>query len=275
MGQPLDIKAVRIAGVDDIRRAAVALNQIVQARVSMQLALAHDVADRNTPVDEEGEILADTVFRVSSRQQEWWNRSLIALDSPLVAACRYESDPFWVNADGFRAMHPNAQLDRIDLSDFERRSMTRAAIVAPVHLPFGQIGAASLHPLDPNRTDLSAEFADFADEFSILATIFIRSYVKCTCGSREIPSWTRLTKRELECLRWVSLGKTDDEISMILARSRATIRFHLHNASMKFGAVNRGQLLFRAGLLGYINTRVRRPAPCEFKKADGEPKLAK
>jgi hypothetical protein len=36
---------------------------------------------------------------------------------------------------------------------------------------------------------------------------------------------------------------------------------------MKFGAVNRGQLLFRAGLLGYINTRVHRPAPCEFKKS--------
>ena len=61
-----------------------------------------------------------------------------------------------------------------------------------------------------------------------------------------------LSKREVECLRWAAVGKTDFEISMIMLRSRATVRFHIHNASVKLSAVNRSQTLFKATQLGYI-----------------------
>ncbi len=248
-----DVETVRIAGLDDISRAAEALYGIVRSRVEMRIAITHNIADRSTPVDEQGRLLAETVFPPSQSKDAWWRRGNVALDSPLVAACRYEADPFWVNADGFRPKRPNRALDCIDLDDFERRAMTRAAIVAPVHLPFGQIGAASLHPTDPDHTDLSREFDSFANEFSFLAAVFIRSYAKCVSAPKEIPAWTKVTRRELQCIHWVSLGKTDDEISVILNRSRATVRFHLHNAAVKFGAVNRSQLLLRAGQLGYIS----------------------
>jgi LuxR family quorum-sensing system transcriptional regulator CciR len=252
-----DVATVRIAGAADISRAAQALYGIVRSRVEMRIAITHNIADRSTPVDEHGRLLAETAFPSNPSKDAWWRRANVALDSPLVAACRYEADPFWVNADGFRSKRPNQALDRIDLDDFERRALTRAAIVAPVHLPFGQIGAASLHPTDQDKTDLTREFESFADEFSFLAAVFIRSYAKCVCVPKEIPAWVKLTKRELQCIHWVSLGKTDDEISVILNRSRATVRFHLHNAAVKFGAVNRSQLLLRAGQLGYISHQQR------------------
>ena len=64
----------------------------------------------------------------------------------------------------------------------------------------------------------------------------------------------KLSKREIECLRWAAAGKTDSEIGMILSRSSATIRFHLHNAALKLDAVNRSQTVFKAGQLGYLGS---------------------
>jgi len=40
---------------------------------------------------------------------------------------------------------------------------------------------------------------------------------------------------------------------MIMSRSRATVRFHIHNASVKLDAVNRSQTVFKAAHLGYIS----------------------
>ena len=37
-----------------------------------------------------------------------------------------------------------------------------------------------------------------------------------------------------------------------MARSRATVRFHIHNAATKLDAVNRSQTVFKAAQLGYI-----------------------
>lgn len=48
-----------------------------------------------------------------------------------------------------------------------------------------------------------------------------------------------LTTKELDCLRWVSLGKTAWETATIIGRSRRTVEFHLLNAMRKLGAVNK------------------------------------
>jgi DNA-binding CsgD family transcriptional regulator len=72
------------------------------------------------------------------------------------------------------------------------------------------------------------------------------------CRAQRLPAASRLSKREVECLRWAAIGKTDFEISAIIERSRATVRFHIHNASIKLDAVNRSQTVFKAAQLGYI-----------------------
>jgi hypothetical protein len=54
-------------------------------------------------------------------------------------------------------------LSAIDLANFEARAMTRAAIVVPVHLPFGQIGAVSFNPVDPSIDDLEQLFLTHGD----------------------------------------------------------------------------------------------------------------
>lgn len=218
----------------------------------MRAAPAHNIADKRTPIDAEGNILARDVFGWTERNA-WWRNSRIALDSPMASACRFESEPFWVNAGGFRTRQPNHYLSAIDLTNFEARAMTRAAIVVPVHLPFGQIGAVSFNPLDPELTDLDALFLRHGDALGLCARTFISGYAQTMGSIQALPSGTRLSKREVECLRWASIGKTDAEISMIMNRSRATVRFHIYNASVKLNAVNRSQTVFKASQLGYIS----------------------
>lgn len=246
------IDAVRISDPADIRRAAEALNAIALEH-GMRVAPAHDIAGKRTPVDAEGHNLAEEVFGWRDEARVWWRNSRIALDSPLTTACRFESEPFWVNAQGFRTRQPNSYLHSIDLSNFEQRAMTWAAIGVPVHLPFGQIGAVSFNPIDRSKTDLSEEFLAFSDAFGVYARTFIATYVSAVGSHQALPPETRLSKREVECLRWAAIGKTDLEISMIMARSRATVRFHIHNAATKLNAVNRSQTVFKALQLGYIS----------------------
>jgi LuxR family transcriptional regulator, quorum-sensing system regulator CciR len=248
-----NVDAVRIDGPQDVRRAAEALQRIITSIADMRVAPAHDIADKRTPVDAEGNILARDVFGWNAEDKVWWKNSRIALDSPITSACRFESEPFWVNAQGFRTRQPNPYLEAIKIDNFEARAMTKAAIVVPVHLPFGQIGAVSFNALDRETTDLQQEYLAYGDAFGLYARTFISSYVHAMGGIQRLPPGSRLSKREVECLRWAAIGKTDMEISMIMSRSRATVRFHIHNASVKLDAVNRSQTVFKAAQLGYIS----------------------
>ncbi len=245
------IDLVRISGPHDVRRAAEAFHAVALAE-GVRAAPAHDIADKRTPCDLDGNILALDVFGWSD-EKAWWRNTRIALNSPLTSACRFESEPFWVSAKGFYTRQPNNYLKSIDLTNFESRAMTRAVIVVPVHLPFGQIGAVSFNPLDPAMTELDEMFLRLGDAFGVYSRTFIASYVHAMGTMQALPPGSRLSKREVECLRWAAIGKTDLEISLIMGRSRATVRFHIHNASTKLNAVNRSQTLFKASQLGYIS----------------------
>jgi DNA-binding CsgD family transcriptional regulator len=244
---------IRISSPKDVRPAALRLMDMVREMIGFRLAMCHNIAVSQPMVDADGNVLASTVFGWTNEETErWWCVPRLALESPLPTACRYESEPFWCNAQGFRTSTPNPMLAALDLADFERRSLTVAAIVVPVHLPFGQIGAASLLPTDRSQVDLSREFAAHGDALGLLIRTFIASYTRVMCRQERVPVGPMLSKREVQCLRWAAVGKTDSEIGMIMLRSHATIRFHMHNAAVKLSAVNRSQALFKATQLGYI-----------------------
>ena len=248
-----DLDDVRFSSPQGVRHAAERLRDIVHEMVGFRVAVCHNIAVSQPMVDGQGEVLATSVFGWTNDEDDrWWRVPRLALDSPLPTACRYESEPFWCNADGFRTPCPNPMLAALDLSNFERRGLTPAAIMVPVHLPFGQIGAASYVPRDRAHVDVSAEFEQHGDALGLLTRTFVASYTRVMCRQERVPVGPILSKREVECLRWAAVGKTDFEISMIMLRSRATVRFHIHNASVKLCAVNRSQTLFKATQLGYI-----------------------
>lgn len=242
---------VRITRQQDITRAARFLRDIA-AGFGLRVACAHDLSDKCTPLDTNGRPLAHEVFGWDEGEDVWWRNSRIALQSPITTACRIETEPFWVNAEGFYTRTPNPYLASIDLENFELRALTKAAIVVPVHMAFGQIGVVCLAPSDPACTDLADTYAAHGDLLAIYSRMFVSTYVKLVRETRGLPIDALLSKREIECLRWAALGKTDMEIGDIISRSRATVRFHIHNASLKLNAVNRCQTLFKAAQLGYI-----------------------
>jgi len=241
-----------IRSLDDIRPAAEALHEMVMALARLRTAPCANIASKEPMVDAHGAVLALDVFGWTDPGPRWWENARLALTSPLTIACRYESEPFWCNEHGIHLRQQNAHIAALDVADFCKRAMTEAAIVVPIHLPFGEIAAVSFNPKEPERTDLSAEFAQHADTLEHWARRFICSYVKVRAKHRWIASDVRLSKREVQCLRWASLGKTDEEIARILGRSCATIRFHIHNAAIKLNAVNRSQTVFKASQLGYL-----------------------
>ncbi len=62
-----------------------------------------------------------------------------------------------------------------------------------------------------------------------------------------------LTSREIECLKWVALGKTSWEISLILGISSRTADFHVQNAMAKLDATSRQQAIYNAMSLGVLS----------------------
>jgi LuxR family transcriptional regulator, quorum-sensing system regulator CinR len=61
-----------------------------------------------------------------------------------------------------------------------------------------------------------------------------------------------LTSRELECLRWIALGKDTSEIAVILDISPHTARDYLKSARFKLDAVSSAQAVTKAVKLGLL-----------------------
>jgi DNA-binding CsgD family transcriptional regulator len=247
-----DIARVSVRTMSDIRPASEALRDMVERNApTFRIAITDNICSKRPMVDDEGNTLSSEVFGFVSDEERQWSEHRVALSSPLLRACRYESEPFWANEEGFRTQQPNPYLDGIDLSNFDKRAMCHAAVVIPVHLPFGQIGVAVIGSAR-NQSDLSEVYENFADEWGVWVHRFLAGYVKLMRTRKWLPMDCQLTKREVECLRWAAVGKTDKEISLILARSHATVRFHIQNAGEKLDAVNRSQTIFKAAQLGYL-----------------------
>ena len=245
------LESVSIRGKPDVLDAAIAFDRIARNR-GMRITMWHDISSQEPMVDADGQALNSRVFGCDAQDGALWEDYDKALRSQLIRACRVESEPFWVNRDGFRTRWQNEFLAEIDLEDFEARSLVKAAIVVPLHLPFGQIAAVVFTSLDQSREDLSGEFAQYGQMLSDLARRFVAGYVNAMRDNPYLPTENVLTSREIQCLRWAAFGKTDFEISMILECSHATVRYHIKRTCDKLGAVNRAQSIFRACQLGYI-----------------------
>ncbi|WP_225009856.1 helix-turn-helix transcriptional regulator [Novosphingobium percolationis] len=254
---PCDLSAlvdsVTVTGIESIAGAAAALCRFA-AEHDLRAALCADVAVYEPMVDADGRVLAADTFGWLGEHERWWQDHHLALRSPLPRACRYEAEPFWCNSDGFHTLTPNAYLDDIELGDFfDLRFRAPAAIIVPVHLPFAQVSANCFVPMDRSMSDLSAPFARLGATLGAVTRRFVASYVATMrAQKRRIPGNCDLTKREVECLRWAAIGKTDREVSMIVGISHATVRYHLQRAAEKLESVNRTQTIFKAGQLGFL-----------------------
>ena len=63
----------------------------------------------------------------------------------------------------------------------------------------------------------------------------------------------KLTARELQCLRWIAMGKTDDQIAELLKIGKWTVVSHVKSAKYKLGTPNRASAVAMAVSLGLFD----------------------
>lgn len=220
-------------------------------RLGLRLMVWDDLSRLAPMLDASGAQLNTAVFGWDEYALAPWQCLERALHNPVLRACRMESEPFVIDSKGVRTLWDDDGPGAVRDADFAARTGLAAAIVVPVHLPFGQIGAAVLSAGDPG-TDLDDVFAALPDALAPAIRRFVRGFVNVCHDARYRPPACQLSPREIECLSWIAQGKTDYEISIILGCSHAGVRYHITRACERLDAVNRAQSVFRASQLGYI-----------------------
>lgn len=247
------IEAVSIGAREDIADAAAAL-ALAARREGLRIMLWHDLATFEPMVDAEGDPLNTGAFGWHEQDLGAWQCRDGMLRSPLVRALRVESDTFWADRRGIHTRLNNRVIGQIACADIEAETCAKAAILVPVHQAFGQVGGAILTSIDPSQEDLSSACERVAETLAPAIARFVHGYVMVSRDERYLPDDCMLTSREIDCLNWIALGKTDFEIGIILGCSHAGVRYHVTRACAKLGAVNRAQSVFRAAQLGLLGS---------------------
>lgn len=183
-----------------------------------------------------------------------WQDDRLALHCPVTRRCGRSMDAFLWDAD------PDSETWRGEALGAAQRDTLAAyrdcadgAVTVPVHRPGGKTGYVSWFGHDPAA--LRRRHRDTWRETWLISHAFIARADALESAARKRDAQAAadtLSPRELECLSWVARGKTDEEIGLILGRSRETVHFHLGKAMKKLQASNRSHAVAIACTLGLI-----------------------
>lgn len=212
------------------------------------VAASADISSPEPMLGQDGKPLAETTFEWLDSSLRYWRDRAFALRAPFILAARYTAEPFFYHQGRFASWRPLPRLEAIEVAEAARAFGVEAAIICPAYLTGGVIGAvvwASSEPL----ADLPTLYATRSDELHGAALRLVSAY-RDGLGDDAPP--VRLTKREIQCLKWAAAGKTDADIAQIIGISGPTVRFHVQNAALKLRVAGRAQAIHRAAGLGYI-----------------------
>ena len=174
---------------------------------------------------------------------------------PIGRACRVAIAPF-----AWRAAEIGAAEIAWDhhLQSFWRRAAEQGivgGVTVPVHMPLSRVGAVGWLAIGRD-VDLDAILAAHSSELWLAAHLFMDHVYRERPDTTTLLPNAPLTERELECLTWVALGKTDVEIGELIGRSPSTARFHVEGAVEKLGVNNRTRAAAVACQMGMIRAFV-------------------
>lgn len=213
------------------------------------IAAQADLGDPEPMSDETGRPYAETAFRWIDPGHAYWRDRKLALQVPFLTAARLVAEPFFYCAGRLATWRPSALLDGVDCRAVGK-SFAGEAIVAPVHLPRGIVGAVVW--CAGGAVGVESVFATHAEHMAAVALRLVAAHNEARGRPRNATIPQKLTRREVQCLRWAAAGKTDSEIGIILDLSHSTVRFHLRNAAAKLGATGRAQSIQLAAGLGFV-----------------------
>ncbi|TFF36442.1 LuxR family transcriptional regulator [Pseudomonas sp. RIT623] len=210
-------------------------------------ALVYDYSP--VPLDHVGELITPSVVRLRQTPKDWqdlWCTEGFYQIDPVQQLAVSSVAPFsWSYLPkGETVLQRMIDQRHAPVVGYLLDAHLACGVTVPIHLPRG--GLATLTGLRPQASpaDLEAARHSLAD-FSLIAHALQEAaypLLDKEAASRVI----RLTRREVECLRWAAEGLTAGEIAEKLCRSLATVSLHLTSAMHKLGAKNRVQAVARA-----------------------------
>ncbi len=241
----------RLCSATDLLSAATELSCLGRIVGLTHPAVVDDYSQRRLLTAEDGMALSELFGWEAAFQRDWVEQSLHRV-SPVGAVCRVTTRPFsWSSA----AMTALAG----DLGGRPGRSWhltpergIAGGISVPIHLPRCHVGSVTWTTRD-DAIDLSELLEAHGDLLRLAAFRFMDLVYAGRQDEPVEPSATPLSEREVECLTWVALGRTDAEIAGLIHRSPTTARFHVENAMIKLSARNRAQAVAVACQLGLID----------------------
>lgn len=119
-------------------------------------------------------------------------------------------------------------------------------LITPIRSGYDEVGFVLL------GTD---HLLDLADYERFLLHGICATYARAGLALLPVrPAPQSLTRREIECLRWVAVGRSDPQIGMILGLSPNTVHAHVEAAKKKLDANSRAQLVLRAVMAGILRS---------------------
>ena len=212
-------------------------------------AVSADIGSPEPMVDADGRPFAETLFRWIDPELQYWKDRAFALRSAMVHATRTCAEPFYFGKGELGSWRPNEALQASHDPKQYKEGHIASAIVAPVYLPGGTIGAVVW--ASDEEIDVRPLFDAHAEHLHALALKFIATYNDARAIGPKSPA-VYLTRREIQCLKWAAAGKTDSEIATIIDISVPTVRFRITNSAKKLGVAGKARAIQRATVLGYI-----------------------
>lgn len=241
----------RLVAATDLQSAAEEILAMGEALGLTHPAVIDDYAQRQLLTAEDGVRLSEIFGWEEEFQRDWVEQSLHRV-SPVGAVCRVTTRPFsWTSATMTALAEELGGRSGRGWHLTPERGIA-GGISIPIHLPRCGIGSVTWVTRDPDL-DLPQLLEVHGD---ILRLAALRFMDLVYAGREEEPGEpyaAPLSEREVECLTWVALGRTDGEIAELIHRSPTTARFHVENAMNKLGARNRAQAVAIACQLGLIH----------------------
>lgn len=128
----------------------------------------------------------------------------------------------------------------------------RSGVTLPFHGANGEFGVISFVSDVLSGIKFQRLLHHLMPELALIRDYAFESSLRFANPPKDQEKEIRLTKREMECLKWSMAGKSSWEISKILSCSEAVINFHMNNLRRKFSVGTRQQAVIKAIRLGLI-----------------------
>ena len=234
----------------DLVEAAVPLIAIGRAVGLDRPSVVEDFTAERLGMSRDGGLLGELFGWLRAQVSPCESRHLHLL-CPLGRACRVAVAPF-----GWRAAEIGAA--QITWDNRTREFWRRAAetgivggVTVPVHMPLSRVGAVGWLAID-READFDAIARTYSNDLRLAAHLFMDHVYRERPDFAAVAPEPPLSERELECLTWVALGKTDADIGELIGRSPSTARFHVESAVGKLGVNNRTRAVAVASQMGMI-----------------------